>query len=395
MQPAFYLVRIGEIALKKRNRKRFLQALQAGIALRTRDLHLEILPQHKKLLLRCAAPAELLRRRLASAFGIAGISPLWTCSHRLEDIQQLCWQLVQPHRGSARSFAVRARRIRKNLPFGSMDVERQVGADLLARGLGMQVNLKHPELEIQISLEYQNSWISLETWPGPGGLPQLGDSRHLLLLSGGIDSPLAGNLIQKRGGTLAAVHFHTPPYTVEAAREKAHDLAALLARFQGELTLFQIPITRFMKRVLADCQQRYAVVLSRRFMVALAGELARRHGIHSLVTGESLAQVASQTIQNMAVIEQGCELPILRPLIGFDKLEIVARAISLGSFPISTRPEQDCCSLFAPAEPVTKASLSLVQAMEAVLPMAELMEDALAEVETCHLVCDYAREIRP
>jgi thiamine biosynthesis protein ThiI len=259
----------------------------------------------------------------------------------------------------------------------------------------MQVNLKHPELEVQISLEYKNTWISLETWPGAGGMPLLGDSRHLLLLSGGIDSPVAGNLIQKRGGTLAAVHFHTPPYTQEAAREKAHDLASLLARFQGELTLFQIPITRFMQRILAECQQRYAIILARRFMLALAGELARRHRLHSLVTGESLGQVASQTIQNMAVIEQGCELPILRPLIGFDKLEIVARAISLGSFAISTRPEQDCCSLFAPGEPVTKASLSLVQAMEAALPMALLIEEALGELECGRLVCDYAQEIRP
>lgn len=381
MNPSAYLIRIGEITLKKRNRSRFLNALVQAIRQRLAGLEFHLEPRHKKLLLKCSAAPDLIQSRLSTVFGITGISPIWKCALDLEAIQNLSWSLCQDKRQSAKDFGVRVRRNNKNFPIKSMDCQAQIGSFLLKNGLNLPVNLKSPDLAINVSLEFKEAWVWTETWPGRGGLPQVGDSRHLLLLSGGIDSPVAGNLIQKRGGTLAAVYFHTPPYTLDAAKEKAIDLAHVLAGFQAQLDLYIVPITRIMKRLLSDCDNGYSVVLARRFMMRIATRLAEQHGYHALVTGENLGQVASQTIQNIHCINEGVPLPILRPLIGLDKLEIVGLAEKLGSFEISIRPHQDCCSLFAPEDPVTKATLTRIRSMEEPLPIVDMVEEALAETE--------------
>ena len=385
MQPSYYMLRYGELALKGRNRDRFEKHLVNIVKPRIKHLDGHVERRHKRLLVFCKAEPQELRKALSTVFGVVGISPIWETNHNPENIVNLAWRLAEPHKGSDKRFAIKVKRAFKQYPMNSMEMQKHVADQLLSRGLDLKVDLKKPDLKLSISLDFKNTTVHLETWPGLGGLPVDDDTLHGLLLSGGIDSPVAGNLIQKRGGRLTAIYFHTPPFTVEAAKDKVIELASVLARYQNGLDLHVVNFTEAMKAIRATCTESYTILLSRRLMMKVATQLMTRHGGQSLVTGESLGQVASQTIENMTAVNYGVPLPVLRPVIGMDKREIIAMSQKIQAYDISIRPEQDCCSLFSPDEPVTRAKLDLVLKEESKLDAEALVAGALEEVETIHL----------
>ena len=376
-----YLLRFGELALKGRNRDRFVDNLVQILKPRVAPIKGVIEKHHKKLLLRSDAEPEAVRQALSTVFGISGVSPIWRTDHQKKSIFDLAWNLTKAHAGSGKTFAVRAKRALKTYPINSMQLQKEVAASLLEKGLDLKVDLSNPDITLAVVIDFKETWLFLEAWPGLGGLPIDPGSKHTLLLSGGIDSPVAGHLIQKRGGTLAAVYCHTPPFTVEAAREKVVDLAGVLARYQADLRLFVVSFTEIMKTIRAECREPYIVVLARRFMMRVVSGINRNINAHSIVTGESLGQVASQTIENIAAIGEAAPYPILRPLIGMDKLEIIAVSKRIGAYQTSIQPFQDCCSMFSPKEPVTRARLSWVQREEKRLDVDGLVERALAQTE--------------
>lgn len=379
--PHTYLLRFGELALKGRNRNRFVDDLVKIIKPRIAPLNGKLQLLHKKVLLHCEAPAAEVRGALSRVFGLTSINPIWRLPHDLDALAALTWKLMEPFNGSGKSFAVRVRRSFKQFSLDSLAMQQNIAAHLFGKGLNLPVDLKNPELPLGITVDFREFWVYLEAWPALGGLPVCHRNIHGLLLSGGIDSPVAGHLIQKRGGSLAAVYFHTPPFTVEAAKEKVIELAQLLTEYQNHMTLFVVNFSETMKTLRACCDESYLVILARRMMMRVASRLMERIKGKSLVTGESLGQVASQTIENIAAINEGVPLPILRPLIGMDKQEIINISKRIGFYPVSIEPFQDCCSLFSPKKPATRAHPPYVKGQERLINVEELVAGALALTE--------------
>ncbi len=375
--PQSYLLRFGELALKGRNRDRFVDDLVKIVKPRIAPLNGKLQLMHKKVLIHCDAPPADVKRALSTVFGLTSINPIWRLPHDLDALADLSWRLTAPHKGSGKRFAVRVRRPHKRFPLDSVGLQTKIAGHLFSKGLDLPVDLKKPELMLGITVDYREFWVYLEAWPGLGGLPVCRRDVHGLLLSGGIDSPVAGHLIQKRGGCLASIYFHTPPFTVEAAKEKVIQLAQMLTQYQNGMTLFVVNFTEAMKTLRAECNESYLVILARRLMMRVACSLMERINGKSLVTGESLGQVASQTIENIAAINDGASLPILRPLIGMDKQEIIEISKRIGAYPVSIEPFQDCCSLFSPKKPVTRARLSYVVQQEGLVDVEALVAGAL------------------
>ncbi|MCB1041457.1 MAG: tRNA 4-thiouridine(8) synthase ThiI [Acidobacteria bacterium] len=380
-----YLLRYGELTLKGRNRKLFVQNLIQVLKPRLSVLGGTYQALHKKLLVATDAPQDQVRRILETISGLTSISPIYRTNHDLTSIKALAWQLVSQFRGSGLKFAVKGKRPNKRFPMTSMDMQTVIANDIYQRGFDLPVDLKRPDLTLEFSIEMHDTFMNIVRWPGIGGLPINPRTRFGLLLSGGLDSPVAGYLMQKRGAHLMPIYFHTPPYTVDGAKDKVIDLARVLARYQNHMDLHVVNFTRIMKTLVADCPAECLVILSRRLMMRVATQIMKRHRGHALITGESLGQVASQTIENMAVINEGVPLPILRPVVGMDKVEIIQIARRIGTYEISIQPFEDCCSLFSPKEPVTKASSKRIQAIESNLDIETLVQDAVAGLETITL----------
>jgi len=261
-----------------------------------------------------------------------------------------------------------------------MEIEREVGAALKAR-LNCAVDLSNPQLAVVIEVFTKRAYVSLNKRPGAGGLPVGISGRGLALLSGGIDSPVAAYRMMRRGLRLSFVHFHSYPLLSRASRDKARELTALLARYQAHATLMLVPFADAQRQIVARVERPLRVVLYRRLMMRIAGRLASKLRASALITGESLGQVASQTLDNMAIIGQAAPIAVLRPLVGMDKNEIVEQARQLGTFEVSILPDQDCCTLFVPRHPETHARASEVEAAEARLDIANMVEEACARVE--------------
>lgn len=382
IQPDAYLLRFGELALKGRNRSRFVDHLVKILKPRVRPLRGHIMVKHQKILLTAQAPPEQVREAMRTVFGIVGVSPIYRAPLDLEQAKELAWRLVEPHVGSGKTFALRGKRVDKRFPKTSMDVTHYFADYLFGKGLDLEVQLKNPDLQLGFNIEKDGIWFFTETWPAGGGLPVDPRLKLGLLLSGGIDSPVAGHLMQRRGAFIEPIYFHTPPFTVEAAKEKVVDLAAVLARYQNSMQVHVVNFTEAMKAIRVDCEERYVVVLSRRLMMRAAVRIMQQVGGQGLITGESLGQVASQTIENIHAVNHGVPIPILRPLIAMDKRDIIRTAQELGTYEISIQPFDDCCSLFAPADPVTRARMKAIEVEERKLGDIDgLIERALENTE--------------
>jgi thiamine biosynthesis protein ThiI len=377
LRPAV-LVHYHEIGLKRGNRPLFLRHLARNLARATSDLgRLSPRQLSGRILLDLEGhPApEKVRDRALRVCGVASAALAYRVPSTVEAMKAVIGRLIEGR--TFASFRISARRAFKTYPLTSVELNRELGAFVLER-VPTRVDLHHPELEIHVEVMPAETFVYTDQPPGPGGLPVGGSGTVAALLSGGIDSPVAAWRMMKRGCRVVFVHFHSVPYLPATSQAKARALVERLTEWQYDSCLLLVPFGEIQREVVLTVPPPARVVVYRRLMVRIAEALGRARGAQALVTGESLGQVASQTLENIARIDEAADLPILRPLIGLDKLEITAEAKRLGTFEISIEPDQDCCTLFTPRHPATRMSEHDVHAAEARLDVPRLVAQGVA-----------------
>ncbi|HEY2380469.1 MAG TPA: tRNA uracil 4-sulfurtransferase ThiI [Terriglobia bacterium] len=391
----FIVIHYNELGLKGGNRDYFENALCGNINAAVQDCGVERAKRiWGRILLPLRADADLpeIKTRLGRIFGIAYFAESWSSPHAVENIEENAWALIQGR--TFKSFRIDTRRSDKTFPQTSVEINRRVGAFVKERSQA-RVDLEHAELTCWIEIVEQFVLVYVDRLPGPGGLPVGTSGKVVVLLSGGIDSPVAAWKMLKRGCTPIFVHFHSFPYTNAESQEKAKQLARLLSHYAMRAKIYLVPFAEVQRHIMVDTPLETRVILYRRYMMRLAERIARREKARVLVTGDSVGQVASQTIENIDVISRAVPMPILRPLIGDDKIDIIDIARRIGTFDISIQPDQDCCSLFVPKHPETKANLIKVETSEARLQVDEAMKAALEGAEVLLEYPSYAtREVR-
>jgi thiamine biosynthesis protein ThiI len=377
MQPCV-LLRFGEIVLRGRNRWRFYAQLHENVHRATRGLGTVRLDQRGGVLALISEERhEELLERVRDVIGAASVHPALIVDKTPEAAVQVAIELLRDCQGS---FAVRARRRVKTFPLTSQELAILVGSRVQEE-LGLEVDLRDPDNEVHIEVDRDEIYAFTDKTPGRGGLPVGSSGRALVLLSGGIDSPVAGYRMMKRGLRCDFVHFSGRPFTGPESIYKAYAQAAKLDRFQYDSRLFVVGFGKAQRELATAGAGRLQVLAQRRLMMRVASELARREGCQALVTGDSLGQVASQTLQNLHVVERAAELPLLRPLLGWDKSEIVAEAKSIDTYEVSTLPAEDCCQLFSSPIAETRGSIGKVIQVEARVELDELVEQLAASAE--------------
>ena len=323
--------------------------------------------------------------RLQRVFGLVGISPARHAELDMEQIKARAQEVAaDAFTGrDAVTFKVEVRRPNKQFPLQSPEIAREVGAAILrGSGEGVSVDVHNPQVTIHVEVRGEGAFIYAKDYPGPGGLPVGTGGRGTLLLSGGIDSPVAGWLAMKRGVAISGVYFHSFPFTTDRAKEKVLDLARVLARYSGGMKVHVVHFTELQKAIYEHTPAKLGVTIMRRMMLRIAEEIARREGSLALFTGESIGQVASQTLDSLAVTNAAATMPVLRPVITMDKREIIKIAQEIGTYEISVRPYEDCCTLFVPKHPETKPNPQRVMAAETKFDYQALIVDALEKTET-------------
>jgi len=381
----FFLIHYNELGLKKGNRDYFENALCRNINSVLQDCQVERAKRISgRLLLPLSANADVseIKKRLGQVFGIAYFGEAWASPQVVENLETNAWALMQGHPFT--SFRIEAHRANKNFPHTSVEINQRVGAYVKQRS-GARVDLEEAEMTCWIEIVEKYALIYLERSPGPGGLPVGTSGKVVVLLSGGIDSPVAAWKMIKRGCTSVFVHFHSFPYTNKESQEKAKQIVQLLCHYALQAKIYLVPFAEVQRHIMVDTPLDTRVILYRRYMLRLAEQIARREKARVLVTGDSVGQVASQTIENIDVISRAVSMPILRPLIGEDKVEIIEIARQIGTYEISIQPDQDCCSLFVPKHPETKANLPEIEKSEAQLNVGDAMNAAMESAEVLSL----------
>ena len=383
------VVHYHEVGLKGRNRPFFLSTLESNLRRATAGLgvkEIERASGRTLLWLEPDAPWEPLKERIARVFGVVNFSRAYAVQPELATLVRAVVARL-PEAGPFTTFAVRARRAFKDLPLSSREIAVKLGA-AVQEASGAGVNLSAPDMTVYVEVLPQFALFFFGKERGPGGLPVGCSAPVTVLLSGGIDSPVAACRMLKRGSHAVLVHFHSFPFLNSASQEKARELSGIIAGFQGKTVLYLVPLGEIQRRIVVACPAPYRVVLYRRFMVRIAEALGKRHGAQALVTGDSLGQVASQTLENLTAVEDAATQLVLRPLIGMDKQEIADEAERLGTYAISIQPDQDCCALFVPANPSIHTDLKGIRDAEAVLDVESLVAQGIADAE----VVEYRQE---
>lgn len=385
------IVHYHELALKGRNRNFFEQRLVHNIQTALKDLgakRIESLRGRIRIVLPERISDQAVIDRLTRVFGVANFSlahavPLDLATPNLDELMRGIGGAVSQQ--SFESFRVTAKRADKRLTLTSMDVEKAVGK-YLCDLTGKKVKLTDPDLIVYIELLAKEAYYSLDKIQGPGGMPVGVSGKVACLISGGIDSPVAAYRMMKRGCHAVFVHFSGRPLVSRASEDKVRELVQTLTAHQYHSRLYIVPFGEIQREIVAQAPAPYRVVLYRRLMVRIAGELAQREQCWGLVTGDSLGQVASQTPENLSVIEEAAELPLLRPLIGMDKLEITDQAQRIGTFTTSIEPDQDCCSLFTPLHPSTKTRIDDIRRVERAFDIGALVKQGLEKAELSEFI---------
>lgn len=370
-----------EIALKGKNRPWFLHRLVRNIRAALADLDVtRVQTPMSRIEIELGRDAEWdeVRDRLSRVFGLANFSMAGRAPLDLDALAEAILRDLPEQ--DVPSFRIAARRADKRFPIPSPQIERALGAAVV-RARGWRVDLSRPSLVIGVELLGTEAFYHFGKLPGPGGLPTGTGGRVVVLLSGGIDSPVAAWRMMKRGCTATLVHFHSYPFLSRTSQDKARDLAERLTRYQLRSRLYLVPFGELQRQVTLAVPGPMRVVVYRRLMLRIAERIAKRTRAQALVTGDVIGQVASQTLDNIAVIEAAATMPVFRPLIGMDKEEITAEAIRLGTYPISIVPDEDCCTLFTPRHPVTRARLDDVEKAEAAVPIADMVAQAAGQAE--------------
>lgn len=380
------LLRFGEFILKGKNRRRF----EKSVFLHVKSV-LQPFPQVKLrdefgriyVYLNGEETTEPIKA-LKKVFGIASISPVIVCTSDLDDILSTSYRYLEElNLQEDTTFKVNARRVWKKFPHSSHEMNHHVGSLLLKSFQMLNVSMNQPELELRVEIRENETYIFFEVIPAIGGFPRGSNGKAMLLLSGGIDSPVAAWSSMRRGLTTECVHFYSYPFTSQLAKEKVINLAKVLSSYSGEIKLHLVPFTEVQTSFTGLGQDKLIITLMRRSMLQIATLLAEREGALAIVTGDSLGQVASQTLSSMNVIGRATELPLLRPLVMMDKNEIIQISKDIGTYDLSIQPYEDCCTLFVPDSPATNPSLRIVERIErSITNLPDLIMDAFSRTET-------------
>ena len=325
----------------------------------------------------------------SKVFGIVAISRAAVCEKSMEDIAKVTTEYIPQFLDGKKTFKVEAKRSDKAFPLDSMEISREIGGVVLEACPRIKVDVHNPDVIVKVEVREFGAYVSAGQFKGAGGMPVGSNGRGLLLLSGGIDSPVAGYMIAKRGVRIDAVHFESFPYTSERAREKVLELARIVSEYAGDIYVHIVSLTHIQEELVKACEEDYFTLLLRRYMMTIAEKVARSHNCSALITGESLGQVASQTMQALGVTDACVNMPVFRPCIGMDKEEIVQISRKIGAFETSIQPYEDCCTVFTPKHPRTKPELEKVLAQENKLPFDELVEEAMGTLYTVHVTAEY------
>lgn len=375
------LVHYHELALKGRNRPFFEQRLVRNLRAALKDLRgvrIEPLTGRIRIDLPDHAEWDTIKSRISRVFGVANFLLAHSVPRNLESLKQAVGDAVAGL--SFMTFRITTKRADKRFPLTSIEVNRQLGAHICAL-TGKRVSLDDPDLTIHVEVLDREAFYSVQREPGPGGLPVGISGKVASLISGGIDSPVAAYRMMKRGCRALFIHFHGRPYVSRASEEKVREIVEHLTRHQFYSRLYLVAFGEIQRQIVLGAPAPYRVVLYRRMMLRIAEELAYKEGCWGLVTGDSLGQVASQTPENLSVVEEAARLPVLRPLIGMDKIEITEEAQRIGTFETSIEPDQDCCRLFVPAHPSTKTDLNTIRKIEAGFDLGGLVKQGLERAE--------------
>lgn len=376
------LIRYGELGLKGRNIKHFIVRLQKNIEAALSDFPgIEVTRSMGRMfvVLNGQEPEPVIEK-CKKIFGIYSLSLAIKTKNDVEAIKQGALAALKKSE-DAKTFKVSAKRANKGFPVGSQEMNQILGAHLLKNTSSFTVDVHCPDVEIKVEIREKATYITSAVIPGAGGLPVGTGGKSLLLLSGGIDSPVAGYLMMKRGLELEMIHFHSPPFTSERAKQKVLDLTKVLTEFGGAIKIHLVPFTKLQQEIFKTIPERYAMTVMRRVMFQIGEKVCEKENILALATGESLGQVASQTLSSMNVINEVTNLPVLRPLVGLDKEEIIYYSKQIGTYDISVRPYEDCCTIFVPKSPVTNPTREKVAYLEKSADFSNLMEEAVNGIE--------------
>ena len=388
-----FLIKYAEIAIKGKNRYIFEDALVAQIKYQLKNVEgkFRIVKEMGRIFIYTEGEFDYDEtiEALKRVFGIFSICPAVVLEDEgFEKLSQEVTEYVKKLYGEkALTFKVNTRRNKKIYPMQSMEISSALGGAILDACPNMKVDVHNPDVFVNVEIR-NKIYLYSENIPGPGGMPLGTNGSAMLLLSGGIDSPVAGYMIAKRGVTLDAVYFHAPPYTSERAKQKVVDLAKLVAKYSGPIRLHVVNFTDIQLYIYYKCPHEELTIIMRRYMMKIAEEFAKKDGCLGLITGESIGQVASQTIHSLAATNDVCTMPVFRPVIGFDKQEIVDVALKINTYETSILPYEDCCTIFVAKHPVTKPNLQIIKRSEEKLQekIDEMMKEAVETAET--IICE-------
>lgn len=383
-----FLIKYAEIGIKGKNRYMFEDALirQIEYVLREAEGTFRVSKEQGRIYVQTEGEFDYdeTLEALKRVFGIALICPV--VIREDEGFEKMAADVLEyvdhVYADKNKTFKVHVRRAKKSYPGTSMELNAELGGRILDAYPQMQVDVHQPDILLCVEIR-EKIYIYSESIPGPGGMPIGTNGKAMLLLSGGIDSPVAGYMIAKRGVKIDAVYFHAPPYTSERAKQKVVDLAKLVARYSGPINLHVVNFTDIQLYIYEKCPHEELTIIMRRYMMKIAEEIGRKTGCLGLITGESIGQVASQTVQSLAATNEVCTMPVFRPVIGFDKQEIVDISLKINTYETSIQPYEDCCTIFVAKHPVTKPNINMIKKSETKLEekIGEMLETAINTAE--------------
>ena len=378
------MVRFGELSTKGKNKSDFIKALARNIKSALSDfsnLDIIIRYDHIYVKLNDNDPRRVIEV-LQDVSGIQGLSLVLKTDEDIENLRKVCLELVKQEDG--KTFKVHSKRTNKKYPIISDQINREI-ATVILKNTNLKVDVHNPDILVSIEIRDEGAYVFTHTYKGAGGYPLGVGGKIMHMLSGGIDSPVAAYLLMKRGIKIECIHFASPPYTNAGVIEKLKDLLGKLNKYQPEIRLNIIPFTKLQEEIYAQSDESYAITIMRRMMFRLADRLAKRRRCLAISTGESVGQVASQTLESMNVINDVTNMPVLRPVVCYDKTEIIDLSKKLDTYDISIRPFEDCCTIFAPKNPKTRPSMEKVLEYEAKWDYNKMIDEALDNVEVIHI----------
>ncbi|MGE8206308.1 tRNA uracil 4-sulfurtransferase ThiI [Heyndrickxia sp. NPDC080065] len=378
------LIRYGELSTKGKNRNHFITHLKRNIRGVLKEFkNISIQGGHDRMfILLNGEDSKQIMQELSKVFGIQSFSLAVRTNKNIDEMKEIGLKLVQQLYHNGATFKVSTRRGDKTFEYDTNEINHAIGSHILMNIEGLKVDVKKPDINLIVDVRKDGVYLSSEIIQGAGGLPVGSSGKAMLMLSGGIDSPVAGYLTMKRGVKIEAVHFHSPPFTSERAKQKAIDLAKKMAAYNGFVKMHIVPFTKIQEIIHKKIPEGYSMTATRRLMLRITDEIRRINNGLAIVTGESLGQVASQTLESMVAINDVTTTPILRPLISMDKLEIIDIAQKIDTYDISNLPYEDCCTIFTPPAPKTRPKLDKIQHYETYVDFDSFIKEALENVET-------------